>query len=177
MKHLAIMIGLLTVLALAGCEAGLGDSANIVGTYVGLSAPSHALGAYANVEVGSFSNTFSGHTPDELLELLPDRIIAYLNQAEVPTGRSGKTIVIEGAIIYYEAAGSSGGALSAFEEAVAEVRLLDKDRGQTIATAHCIGRSTTFMSKGAEDKADRLGRSIAAWVAEHYPKRPDVEDE
>ena len=94
-----------------------------------------------------------------------------------PTSRSGKTIVIEGTIIYYEAAGSSGGALSAFEEAVAEVHLLDKDTGQTIATAHCIGRSTTFMSKGAEEKADRLGRSIAAWVAEHYPKRPDVEDE
>ena len=177
MKHWTIIMGVLSVVALAGCEDGLGDSTDIVGTYVEMTAPSQTLGVYSNVEVGSFSDAFVGQTPDQLLVLLPDRIIAYLNQAEVPTSRSGKTIVIEGTIIYYEAAGSSGGALSAFEEAVAEVHLLDKDTGQTIATAHCIGRSTTFMSKGAEEKADRLGRSIAAWVAEHYPKRPDVEDE
>ena len=177
MRHWTVIIGLLTALALAGCENGLGNSADIAGTYVELTAPSHTLGAYANVEVGSFSDAFVGHTPDELLALLPDRILAYLDQAEVPTRRSGKTLVIEGTIIYYEAAGPAGGGLSAFEEAVAEVQLLDKDSGQIVATAHCIGRSTTFMSKGAAEKADRLGKSIAAWVAEHYPKRPDIEEE
>ena len=172
MKHILLIVALVACGALLGCENGLVDKTSLTGTYNELTAPAQPLGMYANVEVGSFSNAFSGETPPKLLADLPGRIVDFLKQAEVPTGQRGKTLVVEGQIIYYETAGSTGGSLSAFEEAVAEVRLLDQETGEVVATAHCIGRSSTFVSQGVDEKTSRLAQSIAAWVAEHYPKQP-----
>jgi len=175
MKRLALAALLTLALAQAGCLEDMdsdGGARSLSGVYGEVERPTSPLGMYSNVEVGRIENAFNGPTPSGLIEGLPDAILASLKAGGLPTGARGPTLTIDACIIYYEQAGTAG-AFSGFEEVVAEVTLREGKGGDVVARSFCVGRSTTVLDKGVTKKTRKLADSIAAWIASHYPRKPD----
>ncbi len=152
-------------------KEGFGAATGAKGVYAQTQAPAVDLRMYENIEVGAITDGFSGKTPHQLLAILPTKIVEQLQSKKLPTGASGKTLVIQGKIIYYEKAGITGQAFGPFEEVVSEIQLVDKDSGTVVAVANCIGRSTTTMNQGVKKKAEGLAKGIVKWIRKLYPKQ------
>ena len=109
-----------------------------------------------------------GKTPVQLLTQLPLSFREELESKNLPNSQTGKTLVVRGSIIHYEAEGMKGLAFGDFEEVVTRLQLVDKDSGKVLAEANCIGRSTESVNRGIKNKADGLAKAIAGWIASGY---------
>jgi hypothetical protein len=161
-------------LVLGGCTR-LGKEAfrtvtGAKGGFTQAQAPTRPIGMYRRIEVGKITDSFKARTPPELLANLPAKILEHLQDQGLPTAGSGKTLIIEGEILYYEEASAAGHIFGPFEEVVSEIRLVDKDTKEVIATANCVGRTTTSMNKGVAHKTDGLAKGIVKWISDNYPK-------
>lgn len=128
------------------------------------------LAGYQDFQVGNIENTFK-LTPRELIPMLKTEIRKDLQKQELPTGRGGKTCVINVSIFYYEKAGTMGQVFGPLEEVVADVQLVDKSDDRVIGTAVCVGRSTTTSNQGVEKKAQGLAKGIVNWIQSRYPEK------
>jgi len=128
------------------------------------------LGKYRNIEVGPFVDDFGGQIPPALLRNIRAYIIEGLRAEGLPTGRSGKTLVIRGKVFYYEDAKVSGHLFGPFEEALATVQLVDKSDGSVVAEAVCIGRTTKSVRQGVDNKTRGMANAIAGWIDKRYPR-------
>ena len=129
------------------------------------------LGSYSRFELGPMQDDFGGNVPSELLRLLPGEFQKQLAEKELPNQPGGKTLLVRGRILHYEAEGLFGLAFGDFEEVIARVELVDKDTGRTVGTANCIGRTTESVNRGVEKKAEGLAKAIVGWIAERYPTK------
>ncbi|MDY6913171.1 MAG: hypothetical protein SVT52_01750 [Planctomycetota bacterium] len=175
MKRTTMIAALVSVaLLFGGCsrlaKEGIGVASGAKGVYAEIQAPSRPLGMYHNIQPGQIEDSFGGRTPPGLLSALPGKITEQLHNEGLPTGTSGKTLVITGKVIYYEAAGITGEVFGPFEEAVAEIQLVDKDTGRVVSVANCVGRSTTSLNRGVDKKAEGLAKGIVKWISKHYPE-------
>jgi hypothetical protein len=128
------------------------------------------LGVYRDIEVGKVTDDFGGRTPKVLLAKLPTEIRSFLREKKLPMGRSGKTLMIDVRVFYYEQAGAMGQVFGPLEEVVSEVKLVDKDTGKVIGEAICVGRTTTTKTQGVDHKVEGLAKAITKWIDERYPK-------
>ena len=131
------------------------------------------LAGYTRFELGQITDSFGGQVPAELLRLLPGEFDKALAAKKITNAPGGKTAVIRGQILHYEAEGLMGLAFGDFEEVISRLELVDKASGKVLARANCIGRSTESVNRGVKTKAEGLARAIAEWIAKNYPKPKD----
>lgn len=180
MKHTVLiwMLILSAALVMSGCSRAIGEA------YEGFAGPkgvhreirslgpagARPLAEYKNFEVGTFVDDFGGQIPPELLRNVGPYTIEELREKGLPTGRSGKTLVIQGRVFYYEDASVSGHIFGPFEEALATIRLVDKSSKAVVAEAVCIGRTTKSVRKGIDNKTRGMANAIADWIDGRYPR-------
>ena len=78
---------------------------------------------------------------------------------------------MRGRILHYEDADTLGIAIGPLEEVVARLEMVDKDSGQVLAQANCIGRTTTRTTLGVANKGRGLAKAIASWIDNRYPEQ------
>lgn len=144
------------------------------------------LGEYQRFAMTRFEDDFGGHVPAVIFAYLPGYFNRYLQSNRIPNRPSGKTLIVSGKIIYYEEQKGFGTIISPLEEALARVELIDKDTGDVLGAAICVGRVTTRLQgttlkrrlpdeldllPGARSMAEGLGKAIADWIASRYPRQ------
>ena len=108
--------------------------------------------------------------PPDLWADLRTAFAEELAEKGLPNDSSGKTLLIRGRIVHYEGDGILGLALSPLEEVVARIELVDKDSGNVLGVANCIGRTTASVNTGVEKKAQGLAKAIVSWLDKRYPE-------
>lgn len=178
---LLLLIGTLLT-AGSGCvsriaKEGLGVARGAKGVYAPvrpLAAAKEArpLGRYRMFELGAITDDFGGNVPPDFLGHLRAAFEKQRAGKGLPNDPGGKTLLIRGRILHFETSGALGHAFGPFEEVLARIELVDKDSGQVLGTANCIGRSTTSGNVGVAKKGEGLAKAIISWVADRYPKPP-----
>ncbi len=174
MKAMKLTVLLLGVALLSGgcvgraIKEGVGSVTGAKGVYMQIQSPG-SLESYTSFEVGGFDDRF-GRTPSQLLQLIPREIRKRLAESNLTMGGSGKTLLIQGEVIYFEKAGAMGQAFGPLEEAVCEIKLVDKATGQEIGAATCVGRSTETVNQGLEKKAEGIAKAVVDWIQSNRPK-------
>jgi len=180
-RQLICLLGaMIAASASPGCisrlaKEGVGVVRGAKGIYASI-APDPALSGakplsrYRRFELGPISDDFGGKVPPRLLELLPTKFREHLAEAGLPHQPDGKTLLIRGRIVHYEAEGMLGLTFGDFEEVIARVEFVDKASGKVIGEANCIGRSNESVNRGVETKADGLAKAIVKWIADRYPE-------
>ena len=182
MRKATILLAAMVVaaaFAAPGCGRMAGEA---VGTFRGAKGPyteirpvaeiqgARVLGIYTRFELGGIEDAFGGKVPPALFEHLPGKFAEQLEGAKLPNLPGGKTLLIRGRIYHYEDEGLLGTVLGPLEEVVARIELVDKDSGQVVGAANCIGRTQEAVNKGPEKKAEGLAKSIVSWIKANYPE-------
>jgi hypothetical protein len=153
-----------------GAEKGLGPTGIVLPMGPNYPGDMQYLASYKNFEVGTIKNEYP-NTPGQFTEYFPGKLKEQMAGRGLPMDRPGKTVLIDVVILAYQPASSYHKALGPVEEVVARVTLRDKDGGQAVATAICIGRTYQSVGLGAKWKAWGLARAIVNdWIDEFYPK-------
>ena len=64
-----------------------------------------------------------------------------------------------------------GQAFGPLEEAVVEIKLIDKATAKEIGSATCVGRSTETVNLGLEKKAQGIAKAVVDWIQSKRPKK------
>ena len=169
-KLLVLMVTVSTICS--GCVStaireGMGAGFGASGINKQLKSPG-SLDGYKNFEAGTFTCDMVKQTPKGLLELLPTSIVTHLKEKNIPTGATGKTLVISGSVIHYDVADSKvSKVFGLFEEAVVRITLTDKATKKVIGISNCVGRSNANTNKGLEEKAKGVAKAIEAWIKDN----------
>ena len=129
------------------------------------------LGVYKRFEIGPVTDDIGGKTPENFLSLMPKAFEEQLAKAKLPNEPGGKTLLIRGKIIHYESSGTLGFALGPLEEVIVRTEFVDKDSGQVLGLANCIGRTTERVNVGVDQKAEGLAKAFVKWIEARYPKK------
>ena len=168
-----------------GCATGAKEVVGLVRGAKGVYAPiqtvstdteSRPLGEYRRFEIGQITDDFGGKVPSDLMMHCRVAFPEALAEKKLPNDPAGKTLLIRGKILHYESAGTVGVAIGPLEEVVARLELVDKDSGQVLGTANCIGRTTDRVNVGVEKKGQGLAKAIVSWLDKRYPKESRVEE-
>jgi len=174
------------ILLAGGCsrllKEGLGGATGAKGVAIDLkpvatTSSDRPLGAYERFELGSITDGISGRTPADLLTQLPAEFVKQLAAKKLPNPASGRTLLIRGEILHYEASGLFGQAFGPLEEVIARIELVDKDSGNVLGVANCVGRTKESVNMGVRAKAEGLAKAIVGWIDKLYPddKRTNAE--
>lgn len=178
-----VVLPALVLIVFPGCsrfaKEGIGYARGARGLYVPLKAvasetQSEMLAQYQRFELARLTDDFGGRTPGELWNHLETEFYKQLAEKCLPNAQSGKTLLIRGEILHYEGSGIIE-QISPLEEVIARIELVDKDSGQVIETANCIGRTKESCNIGVAKKGEGLARAIVSWLDDRYPKagRPE----
>jgi hypothetical protein len=153
-----------------GMEKGLGPTAFALQTEPKLPDAPNYLASYRNFELGPVRVEFPD-TPPTFVGDLQRKFYDQLAGKELPTDRSGKTLLVNVTVLAYQAAASYHKALGPTEEVVASVELVDKASGKVLGRAICIGRTYQSVGMSVKWKAWGLSRAIVNDLIDpHYPK-------
>jgi hypothetical protein len=184
-----IIIFLLATFVAQGCigravKEGLGTARGASGTYAQIMALSPEKGApvlakYRNFELGKIEDGIGGLVPGDFMVYLPADFEDQLAKKHLPMEKGGKTLIVRGVIIHYESASTMGQVMGPFEEVIMRTELVDKDTGNILGVANCVGRTQETVNQGVKKKAEGLAKAIANWIGEYYPKagRETTEEE
>ena len=128
------------------------------------------LGGYERIELVRFTDDFGGKVPPALWQHLPGEFQKQLAEKKLPNRPQGKTLLLRGKILHYEDENLVGLVVGPLEEVVVRVELVDKASGKVLGVANCIGRTTTRVNSGVENKAEGLAKALASWIASRYPE-------
>jgi hypothetical protein len=128
------------------------------------------LASYQRFELGTFKNMSGSFMPPDFPSLLTAKFNEHLAGSKLPKGTSGKTLVFNVTLVYYEKASTVENVFGPLEEAVATVELAAKDSGNVLATGAVVGRSTQSVGLGPEYKADGMAKALLKWASDYYPK-------
>ncbi len=177
-----LIIMLSSLLMMNGClsrgiKEGVGAVRGAKGAYfpVVLLTPNRAarpLGDYTHFELGEFTNTIGTNAPRGLWRHLPTQFNLQLIDYKLPN-TPGKTLVLRGKILHYEAAAMTGHIFGPLEEVVARAEMVDKDSGRVLAEAIIVGRTKETVNEGADKKAAGLAKGLVAWIDSRYPEREE----
>lgn len=172
---------LLAAMMAGGCqrtiEEGIGVFQEGAGDYRTVQQPTRTLTDFNNIEIGEFDVAYEP-TPESLLPIMKAELRDQLRSKNQPINSGGSpTLLIRGTVIYYEESTKmSNQVFGPHEEAVAEVEFVDRDSGQVIARATCVGRTNSSVAQGVETKGDGLGEAIAKWIDRYRPVPKQRED-
>ena len=161
-----------------GVEKGLGPTAKVLPMDPKWPAKNqNFLAAYKNFQVGPVQSEFAD-TPRTFMDGLPAQMIDQLVSKGLPMNKAGKTLVISITVLAYQPVTSYEKALGPTEEVVARVELKDKESGQVVGKAICIGRTYQSVGLGTKWKAWGLSRAVVnKWIDAYYPKEGRQEAE
>ncbi len=175
-------IRLLFLLAAAlpatGCGTLVGEGAGWVlggqGSYMTITPlaadkDTKALGAYTRFELGTITDGIGGKMPPNLIPNLEEIFPAKARKAHLPDDSTGPTLVIRGSIVHYESASTMGFMLGPVEEVICRTELVDKDTGQVLGVANCVGRTKARSNTGVKEKADGLAKALVKWIEHRFP--------
>jgi hypothetical protein len=129
------------------------------------------LASYRNFELVLPIKSEFPDTPAEFMTYLPTKFAEQMGARDLPTGKQGKTLLVNVTILAYQPVASYNKALGPTEEVVARVELVDKDTTKLVGKAVCIGRTYQSIGLGPKWKAWGLCRAIVdKWLDEYYPK-------
>jgi len=175
---------LLTAASMLGCSTAAKETVGLFTGAKGLYAPikpvaadqtARPLGQYRHFELGAITDDFGGNVPGGLISHLRQAFPEAIADAKLPNEPGGKTLLIRGRILHYEDAGTLGFAIGPLEEVVARLEMVDKDSGQVLGEANCIGRTTTRTTLGVANKGRGLAKAIASWIDKRYPEEGRAE--
>jgi len=174
-----LLVALVLASASAGCVSrGIKEAVGVARGAKGIYAPiqpvaqskeARPLGDYTRFELGKFTDDMDGKSPASLLGDLRVAFDQTVQGSDLPNRAGGKTLLVRGRILHYENADMVGQALGPLEEVVARVQLVDKDSGNVLGEANCIGRTTESVNTGVEKKAQGLAKAIVDWIVSRYP--------
>ena len=178
------MAALVSLAAAGGCgiaiQEGAGKALGPAGAVVPIQPPTlsiaQPLREYSRFEVGEFANEIGLQLPADLLPQFRADLPAMLAKYKVAGGPGGKTLLIRGRVLHYEGSGAVGVVTSPVEEVVVRTELVDKASGRVLATANCVGRSTTRLNRGVDKKAAGLAKAVAKWIAKLQQVQDLTED-
>ena len=128
------------------------------------------LGEYTQFELGPITDSIGGKMPSNLVSYLQKEFSEELRDARLPNETGGKTLVIRGAIIYYESASTVGYALGPLEEAICRAEMVDKQTGNVLAVANCVGRTKAASNSGVRSKGSGLAKAFIKWIESRFPE-------
>ena len=160
--------------AATGCvgrvvSEGVGLVGGVSAIYVPVEPVEEDLDVYERFELGEFQDDFGGRVPTDFWRFLELEFVDEIGDRNIPNAPEGKTLVVRGRVIHIETRAISGVVLGDFEEVVARVELVDKNTGEVLGVANCIGRSNDSVNRGLRKKADGLAEAIAIWIDASYP--------
>jgi hypothetical protein len=127
------------------------------------------LAPYTKFVLGKVKNEYGRNVPAEFFELFPDEFEKVLAKSKLPDNKTGKTLVINVAVIHYEIADRTDNILGPLEQVVARVELVDKDTNKVLAYGNVIGRTGKTVGLGVDWKARGLAKGIIKWISDYYP--------
>jgi hypothetical protein len=182
MKKTLISLTLLSLIVLApGClgrivKEGWEGLEQGKGRFDLLTPDPGSLDAYTQFEIGTFNDDTNGGTPAQFFTDLPEAFQLIATDEGLPNDATGKKLVINGVVIYYEEAAITGQVFGPFEEVVARVEYVDAVTGQVVARGTAVGRTGATTSQGPRTKAGGLSKGLIKFITEHYPESQLVDD-
>lgn len=174
MKRIALLACVMMTMAM-GCRAvdeGIDVFRGAEGVSAVIKPIDSSLGEYRRFEVVDFQDQAALGVPSVLKQTLPAYVAEGLADKKIPNESTGKTLRIAGTYIYYEDAKTvTEQVFGPFEEVLARVQFTDAQSGRVLGEAYCVGRSTTSVASGAENKAKGLAKAIVKLIDQRYPKR------
>ena len=181
---LCIVVMLTVAFLLPGCSTAAKEAVGVVTGPKGIYAPIKAvsaneearpLGQYKRFELGRITDDVGGGVPASLLSHLRQAFPEEIAKAKLPNEPGGKTLVIRGRILHYEDSDTLAMVTGPLEEVIARLEMVDRDSGQVLGVANCIGRTTTRTTVGVANKGRGLARAIVSWIDKRYPEegRPE----
>lgn len=136
------------------------------------------LAQFKNFELEQPVKSTFPDTPREFMDFFPAKLKEQLASKGLPSGKGGKTLLIDVTILAYQPVSSYNKALGPTEEVVADVKFKDKEGGKVIGHAICIGRTYQSVGLGPKWKGWGLARAIVnKWIDDYYPKQGRQETE
>ncbi len=164
-----------------GTEKALGPTGYVLPMDPKWPAEDHAfLAAYKNFELAAPIQSEFPDLSQRFIEYFPGKLKEQLVGRGLSVGNPGKTLLIKVNVLAYQGVSSYHKALGPTEEVVARVELVDKDGGNVVGKAICIGRTYQSVGLGPKWKAWGLSRAIVnSWIDKYYPKegRNEAEEE
>jgi len=179
MKRTMWMVLILSgVFAAQGCGTAAGELIGAArggsGTFTELSRVGgegeRPLGAYKRFELEQIEDDFANKVPPRLWGLLPGEFDKALKSKKLPNEPGGKALLVQGKVLHYEDSSTLGILLGDVEEVVARIELVDKDTGNVLGVANCVGRTKHRTNRGVGTKAEGLAEAIVGWIDSRYPK-------
>ena len=180
---ICLLLAAFVSIASVGCmriaKEGVGAARGAKGLYTPIQRISSSMGdrplrIYKHFELAQITDDFGGKVPPDFWMPFRQAFREELAEKQLPNYSTGKTLLIRGKILHYEDSSRLGAAISPLEEVIARIELVDKDSGNIIGTANCIGRTTESVNLGVARKAQGLAKAIVSWLAERYPEQ--IED-
>jgi hypothetical protein len=177
MTRRLIMLIVVTGLLLAGgCTSRIireGTEFGGKGSYLTVSAlsarSSTPFADYTRFQLEPLTDESGGATPREVFTL----VSSYFREERAATrlpDREGKTMIIRGAIWYYEKAGLFGQLFGPQEEAIARVQFIDAESQRVLVEANIVGRTKTTRNQSPGEKARGLARGIVKVIDDRFPE-------
>jgi hypothetical protein len=166
------LVGLTAVIGGCGTAATeiVGLATGGKGTFTPIQSISTNLGAYQQFELGTITDDMGGKVPPAFFAAMQQEFSGELREQKIPNTPSGKAVLVRGRILHYEGSSSIGMLTGAVEFVVARIEMVDKDTGQVLGTANCVGSTKTRGTRGVGSKADGLAEAIVKWIEQHYPE-------
>lgn len=181
-KNILLLCCICASFLCSGClsraiKEGMGATTGGKGIYQEVDSK-RSLSGYS-YEIGEFKVVYSKITPHGFVRELDQELKKHLKEKGVPMGEQPgkKLLVINGRILYYEIAGTSGELFGPLEEAVADVVLTDKETGKNVALAVCAGRTTATVARGSKTKAEGIADAITKWIVNRTPELKNKDDD
>ena len=155
-----------------GAEAAFGPK----GKYwqekpLGAFAGDKPLAAYTHFKLGTVSNAYGRNVPESFFDEFTREFDKELARAKhLPKNPSGKTLVVNAAVLHYEKADLTDNIFGPHEEVVARVEMLDQSSGKVLGIGNAVGRTTKTVGLGVQNKAEGLAKGIVKWITDYYPK-------
>lgn len=178
-RNVILLMMVMVPLVAAGCgraiSEGLGEVRGASGLVMPIDPPSDTpnpsqLAAYRRFQLGQIRDDIGGRLPARFLTLLCEEFAHELADKHLPNQPDGKTLLVRGAIVHYEDAGTMGSVISPLEEVICRTEFVDAESGRVLAVTNCIGRTNTSLNLGVKTKAQGLAKALVGWVDKHYPK-------
>jgi hypothetical protein len=175
-RLLTIAMGIIIVSA-TGCTTAIKEGVGVVRGPKGIHVPiepvaatetARPLGEYTRFEIGNVTDRYN-QLPAGFMTTVKAKFRERMMESKIPVGASGKTLILQGDVLYFEMSDMLGKAFGPLEEVIVRTQMVDQATGRTLGIAHCIGRTTNRVNLGVDKKADGLAKAFAEWIKARHP--------
>ena len=136
------------------------------------------LAQYDGFEVKPFSDRMAGRGNRAFLATVQGKVSEEISK-KTYLGTGGRNVLqIFGELTMYDPGTTTDKIVGPMEEAICQVKLVDKSSGKVLGLANCISRAKSSIVKGPEELAEGMGKAIAEWIVKNDTRgqRPKEKD-